>query len=178
MDFSDVIKALNQASAFELYRMRAAIDRVLAQPHWLDSIRSRLRVGQTISYFDPQANTACAAQIIELRRKHALVLESATQKRWLIAYAAINVDGADVEIREQPRQGLGRNEVAVGEVVGFIGRDQQQRSGRVLRLNDKTVTLQCDRQQWRVSYALLHRVVDAEALDGEVLGISLQTHEQ
>ena len=131
MDFSDVIKALNQASAFELYRMRAAIDRVLAQPHWLDSIRSRLRVGQTISYFDPQANTACAAQIIELRRKHALVLESATQKRWLIAYAAINVDGADVEIREQPRQGLGRNEVAVGEVVGFIGRDQQQRSGKI-----------------------------------------------
>jgi hypothetical protein len=26
MNFSDVLKALNQASAFELYRMRAAID--------------------------------------------------------------------------------------------------------------------------------------------------------
>ena len=29
MNFSDVLKALNSASAFELYRMRAAIDRVL-----------------------------------------------------------------------------------------------------------------------------------------------------
>lgn len=74
-----------------------------------------------------------------------LVLEIATQKRWLIQYAAINVDGADVEIREQPRPGLGRNEVAVGEMVGFVGRDQQERSGKVIRLNDETVTLLCGR---------------------------------
>jgi len=30
--------------------MRVAIDRVLEQPHWLDSIRSRLRVGQSVTY--------------------------------------------------------------------------------------------------------------------------------
>jgi hypothetical protein len=105
MNFSDVLKALNQASAFELYRMRAGIDRVLEQPQWLDSIRSRLRVGQTIAYFEPRENASSSALIIELRRKRALVLDIATQKRWLIEYAAINVDGADVEIREQPRQG-------------------------------------------------------------------------
>lgn len=169
MNFSDVLKALNQASAFELYRMRAAIDRVLEQPHWLDSIRSRLRVGQAISYFDAQANAACPAQIIDLRRKHALVLEIATQKRWLIPYAAINVDGADIEIREQPQRGLGRNEVAVGDVVGFVSRDRQQRSGTIIRLNDRTVTLQCGPQQWRVAYALLHRVVDGQVLDGNAL---------
>ncbi len=173
MNFSDVLKALNQASAFELYRMRAGIDRVLEQPQWLDSIRSRLRVGQTIAYFDSQANASCAAQIIELRRKRVLVLEIATQTRWLIEYAAINVDGADVEIREQPRQGLGRNEVAVGEMVGFVGRDQQERSGKVIRLNDKTVTLLCGRVQWRVAYQFLHRVVDSQAIDGEVLEISV-----
>lgn len=172
MNFSDVLKTLNQASAFELYRMRAAIDRVLEQPHWLESIRGRLRVGQTIAYFDPQANASCPAEIIELRRKHALVLELATQKRWLIHYAAINIDGADVEIREQPLKGLGRNEVAIGEVVGFVGRDRQQRSGRIIRLNDKTVTLQVGRQQWRVAYMLLHRVVDGQAIDGEVLEIA------
>jgi hypothetical protein len=172
MNFSDVLKALNQASAFELYRMRAAIDRVLEQPHWLDSIRSRLRVGQTVTYFEPRTNASETGQIIELRRKRALVLEFATQKRWLIEYAAINIDGADVEIREQPLKGLGRNEVAVGDVVGFVGRDQQQRSGKIIRLNDKTVTLQIGRQQWRVAYMLLHRVVDGQAIDGEVIEIA------
>ena len=152
--------------------MRAAISRVLDEPHWLESIRSRLRVGQNISYFDPRANASEKGQIIELRRKHALVLDLTTKTRWLIAYAAINIDGADVEIREQPRKGLGRNEVAVGDVVGYMSRDHRQCSGTIIRLNDKTVTVQVGREQWRVSYSLLHRVVDGQAIDGEVLEIA------
>ena len=98
MNFSDVLKALNQASAFELYRMRAAIDRVLDEPRWLLSIQSRLRVGQSVEYFDPQANTLRHGQILEMRRKQAVVLDRDDGRRWLISYAAINLDGADVQI--------------------------------------------------------------------------------
>lgn len=111
--------------------------------------------------------------MLELRRKQAVVLDKATGQRWLIPFAAINLDGADIEIRERPRQGLGRNEVAVGDLVGFVGRDHKARSGRVIRLNDKTVTLNCEQHQWRVAYAFLHRVVESEAsvMDGvEILG--------
>jgi hypothetical protein len=171
MNFSDVLKALNQASAFELYRMRAAIDRVLDEPRWLLSIQSRLRVGQSVEYFDPQANTLRHGQILEMRRKQAVVLDRDDGRRWLISYAAINLDGADVQIREQPKQGLGRNEVAVGDVVGFVDRDQQQRSGQIVRLNDKTVTLQCAHQQWRVAYAFLHRVVESDVIEQSALGV-------
>ncbi len=32
MNFSDVFKTLNQASAFDLYRLRASINRVLDKP--------------------------------------------------------------------------------------------------------------------------------------------------
>jgi len=177
MNFSDVLKALNQASAFELFRMRAAINRVLDQPQWVDAVRGRLRVGQVVEYFDSQANAACQATIIELRRKQALVLDIATQTRWLISYASINLDGADVQIREQVRRGLGRNEVAVGEVLGFLDREQRERSGKVVRLNDKTVTLLCGGLRWRVPYALLHRVVDARAIEGEVLEIGVRNPE-
>jgi hypothetical protein len=42
-------------------------------------------------------------------------------------------------------KGLGRNEVAIGDVVGFVDRDQNHRTGKIIRLNDKTVTLQCIR---------------------------------
>ena len=84
-----------------------------------------------------------------------------------------NRQGADVEIREQPPQGLGRNEVAIGDVVGFIDRNHQQRSGRIVRLNDKTVTLHCGQQQWRVSYGLLHRVLDSSAVSGETLELEV-----
>jgi hypothetical protein len=166
MNFSETIANLNRASAFELYRLRAAIDRVLDQPEWMIAVRSRLQIGQQIQYFDPVANRAQQGQLLEMRRKQAVVLDVATRKRWLISYAAINLDGADVEIREKPAQGLGRNEVAEGDVVGFVDRDQQQRSGRIVRLNDKTVTLLCGQQQWRVAYGLLHRVVDGDSVSG------------
>lgn len=162
MNFSDVLKALNQASAFELYRMRAAINRVLDEPRWLHAIQSRLQIGQPIEYFDAQANKLRQGKILELRRKQAVVLDQEDGKRWLIPYMSINLDGSDVQIREQPIQGLGRNEVSVGDVVGFIDRNQQQRSGQVIRLNDKTVTLLCEQQQWRVAYGFLHGVVDAD----------------
>ena len=169
MNYTDTIASLNNASAFDLYRLRAAIDRVLDQPGWMAAVQSRLRIGQAIDYFDPQANRSHRCQLLELRRKQAVVLDLETQKRWLISYAAINLDGADVEIREQPRKGLGRNSVSVGDVVGFVDRNQQQRSGRIVRLNDKTVTLLCNQQQWRVAYGLLHRVVESSSNSGEVL---------
>lgn len=172
MNFSDVIKTLNQASAFELYRMRAAIDRVLDEPRWMQAIQARLQIGQTVQYFDPQANALKRGQILELRRKQAVVLDLDDAKRWIISYAAINLDGADVQIREQKAHGLGRNEVAIGEVVGFIDREQQQRTGQIIRLNDKTVSLQCGKSQWRVAYSLLHRVVDADGLMHDVIELN------
>lgn len=173
MNFSDVLKMLNQASAFELYRTRAAIDRVLDEPRWLLAIQSRLHIGQPIEYFDAQANSLRRGQVLELRRKQAVILDKDDGKRWLISYAAINMDGADVQIREQPQQGLGRNEVAVGEMVGFVDRNQQQRSGLVVRLNDKTVTLQCGQQQWRVAYCFLHRVVDSGVIEQNILELDV-----
>jgi len=169
MNFSDVLKALNQASAFELYRMRAAIDRVLDEPRWVQAIHARLQIGLAIEYFDAQANTLRRGKVLELRRKQAVILDQDDGRRWLIAYAAINLDGTDVQIREQPRQGLGRNEVAIGDAVGFVDRNQQQRSGRIIRLNDKTVTLLCGQQQWRVAYAYLHRVMDTDTIEQHVL---------
>jgi len=171
MNFSDVLKLLNQASAFELYRMRAVINRVLDEPRWLQAIQSRLQIGQAIEYFDAQANKPRHGKLLELRRKQAVVLDQEDGKRWLIPYVAINLDGTDVQIREQAVKGLGRNEVAVGDIVGFVDRNQQQRSGQVIRLNDKTVTLLCGQQQWRVAYTFLHRVVDADTVEQIVIEI-------
>lgn len=82
--------------------MRAAIDRALDQPKWPGPlIRARLRIGQLVEYFDCQANAACPAEILELRRTRALVREIATRKQWPVSYAAINVDGADVQIESK-----------------------------------------------------------------------------
>ena len=171
MNFSNIINSFSEASAFELYRLRAAIDRVLDEPRWLQAVQVRLRVGQEVTYFDPQANALRRGRVLEMRRKQAVVLDLDDARRWIISYAAINLDGADVQIREHKQQGMGRNEIAVGDMVGFVDRDQQQRTGRVLRLNDKTVSLQCGNIQWRVAYQFLHRVVEAAGSIDDVIEI-------
>lgn len=169
MNFSDVFKTLNQASAFDLYRLRAAINRVLDEPRWLQAIQTRLRVGQEVQFFDARANALKRGQVLEMRRKELLVLDLDNAERWILPYACINLDGVDVQIREHKSQGLGRNEVALGQVVGFLDRNQQQRTGQIIRLNDKTVTLLCAGTQWRVGYSLLHQVVDAGTNSPDVI---------
>jgi hypothetical protein len=43
MNFSDVLMALESASAFDLFHLRAAIDRVLDQPGWMQASYSSFR---------------------------------------------------------------------------------------------------------------------------------------
>lgn len=163
LDFSAILNALNHASAFELYRLRLAIDHKLDDPCWIEPIRHRLRKGQEIEYFNATFNSLRRAMILEFRRKQVEVLDIEDKRRWLIEFHAINIDGVDVQVREQVSRGLGRNEVAIGQTLGFVDREGGERSGVVLRLNDKTVTLQVGAQQWRVAYVFLHHIVDAHA---------------
>lgn len=172
MDFSALLAALNQASGFELYRLRAAIDNALADPKWIVAIRSQLSLGQRIEYFDPRDNRLYVGQVVEFRKKEAVVRQNETGKLWLIAYTAINIDGADVRIRDNPVRGLSRQEIAIGDTVGFLDHEHRQRSGQIVRLNDKTVTLMADGQKWRVAYGLLHRVINAAAdapIEGQII---------
>jgi hypothetical protein len=165
VNYSDVLKAMNEASAFELFRLRAAINVVLDEPARMQAIQNRLQPGQAIEYFDVRANAKRHGTIVELRRKTALIIDRDDGKRWLTDYASINLDGADVQIQQTTQRGLGRNEIGVGEIVGYLDRNGRQRSGKVLRLNDKTATLAVGDQQWRVAYGLLHRVLEADIVE-------------
>jgi hypothetical protein len=83
------------------------------------------------------------------------------------------LDGADVEIRAQPLQGLGHNGVVIGDTVVFLGRHHQQRSGRIIRLNDKVVSVICGQLQRRVAYRLLHRVLDSSTSSGDARALEI-----
>lgn len=163
MNFTGLLGALNQASGFQLFRLHAAIDRLLDQPHWVERVRERLSIGQNIEYFDPQSNRLQSGHIIEFRRKRLLIQPPHTAERYLIPYVAINVEGLDTRIQETPSKVFGANELSVGDLVGFRDHSYRERTGQITRLNDKTVTLVSDRQRWRVAYSLLHRVVEGNA---------------
>lgn len=162
MNYAALLEALQQASGFELFRLRAAIDRALSAPERIDAIRRCVKRGQRIEYFDARDNRTYRGQVLEMRNTTLVVLDLDRPVRILIDYAAINLDGADAAIRSQSAKGLDRQEVAVGDIVGFQDRDGNQRHGKVLQLNSKTVTLDCNGHSWRVSYTLLHRMIEAE----------------
>ena len=125
-------------------------------------MKRQLHIGQEIEYFDSRRNGLRRAQIIEFRSKEVLLQPLNTNEYWLIAYTAINIDGIDVQIRNTQAKGLSRNEIAVGDTLGFLDSEQTQRQGKAVRLNAKTVTLDCEGEKWRVGYEFLHRVVDGE----------------
>jgi hypothetical protein len=177
IDFSSLINQLNRASGFELHRLQCAIHHLLEEPHWTHSIRQQLSLGQTIDYFDPKANTLKKASIIEFKSKKVVIRNASDSEIWAIPYLWINVEGRDVRIRESNIKGLSRNEIALGDYVGFRDKANKERSGKIIRLNPKTASLIVGDQEWKVSYSLLHRVMDTDSsscMDGEYTLISDQ----
>jgi hypothetical protein len=63
---------------------------------------------------------------------------------------------------QNKKQGLDRNEVKVGERVGFLDKNNNECYGSIIRLNPKSVTINCDTAQWRVGYSFLFKVLSPE----------------
>jgi len=160
VDYSEIIKEIDQASGFDLYRLRAAIDRMLDDPKRIRAVKRHIHPGEEVEYFEPLENRIIKARLLKFQRTRVIVETLQDQKQWSIPYYALNIHRTDAKIEEKTREGLGRNEVSVGDCVGSTDRDGYERSGKVIRLNQKTVTLECEKGMWRVAYELLFKEAD------------------
>lgn len=163
MDYIFIIDELRAASLFDLFRLRAALSQQLEDPQRIDQVRRKLRPGMPISYFDEAQNRLIEATVIELRRTRLLVENRHDKERWSIPFGAVNVDGVETEIRSAAeQQALDRSRLKVGDAIGFRDRQNQDKYGRVVTLNQKTATiLTSDNQKWRVAYQFLFPVIES-----------------
>ncbi|HEY7804647.1 MAG TPA: hypothetical protein VIC30_09490, partial [Orrella sp.] len=53
-----------------------------------------------------------------------------------------------------------RDDFRVGDRVSFEDRYLRTRIGTIIRINQKTATLDCGDSQWRVSFGVLRPVID------------------
>jgi hypothetical protein len=169
MNYSQIIEALNSATGFDLFRIQSAINKMLDDPKRVDELRGQLTIGQEIEYFDPEQNRAIKAVVKKFKRTRISVVNVEDGRSWDLPYYYINIHGIDTAISSQNKQvGLDRNEVSVGEKVGFLDRDNNEIYGNIIRLNQKTVTINCPNAQWRVAYGQLFKVIapDFDALPG------------
>ncbi len=164
MDYTEILGALNEASLFDLHRLKSAIYQELLNPERIEAIKVKLKPGQQISYFDSTQNCQIDAIVIRSKKTLCLVEHIKDGERWNIPFYYINLGDVDTDIRPEKNQvGIPRSVLKVGDTVGFKNKEQIDIYGEVIRLNKKTATIQVDQQnQWRVSYGLLFPVLDGE----------------
>lgn len=157
MDLHELMGSLQQAADLDLLRLYTGIDHLLQHPARILAIRQRLHLGQEVQYLSMRENCMHPGRVIEFRPNEVLI-QAEDHKYWWLPYAAIQID-ASMAPPPQPQK-PDRSEFALGDTVSFEGRDLIQRFGTIVRINQKTASLSCDGQQWRVSFALLRHVVD------------------
>jgi hypothetical protein len=156
-NWQQVLDELHLASDRELVRLRVAIDRLLLDPERIASIRRHLQVGQLIHYLSERQNRINSGRIVELMADRVLIQTTDHKLRWL-HYASIQFNAAAA--RDAIAHVPGGTSFGVGDRVSFEGRDMVHHFGTVVRVNQKTATVQAGDGQLRVPYPALRRVVD------------------
>ena len=180
MDYSKIMKELDEASLFDLYRLRAAINKELDNAERIEKIRRLIKVGETVRYFVNEENRLIEAEVLEIKRTRVLVRNKHDLKRWDIPFYMINLEGVPVDIvRPENTKGVSRHEVRIGDFYGFRDRANNILRGRVIRTNPKTVTLLVEpNQHWRVSYSMLHSIIDGQKASEQkfIEGVVVDSH--
>ncbi|MEO5352268.1 MAG: hypothetical protein H7835_03530 [Magnetococcus sp. XQGC-1] len=179
MDYSQLLHELQQATLFDLFRLNTGIGQMLDQPERIAAVKRQLRIGQEITYFDQGQNRLIPAVVEEIQRTRLLVRNKEDGKRWNIYFYMVNLAGVNTDIHPQRgQQRLDRNQLQVGEAIGFRDREHRERYGTILQLNQKTASiLTTEGARWRVAYSLLYRVMDGDGqreadvglIEGEIL---------
>jgi hypothetical protein len=163
MNYTDVMNALKNASLFDLFRLAIAISHELENPDRIKAAKQAFKVGDTVSFFDEKTNALQSGIVIEKNLKY-VVLQDARDQYHLrkMPYCYLNLDKVSTDIHCQQREKLSKNNLKIGDCVGF-NKDGEQIVGVITRLNFKTVSLiTVERRRWRVGYVHLYKIIDTE----------------
>ena len=165
LSYSKFISDIQQASAFDLYRLRCAITTEMESTKKSINAINKLYVGMKTQYFDSIKNKSCDCIIEKINKNRVMILDIFSNKRYSIPYYMINIDSSDTSIDFDNRNKLSKNELCVGDLVSFNHKGLIN-NGIIKRLNTKTATiLTTDKQQWRVAYEFLSVFIDGELSD-------------
>jgi hypothetical protein len=174
MDYNLTLSQLQQASLFELFRLQSAIGKLLNDPTRLMAIKRVLKPGMEITYFGDRENRLIPARIIQVRKTRASVEDLNTGKRWSVALHMINLEHQNTDITPK-HEGVDRLTLRIGDMVGFIGRDDQELFGVVTKLNPKRAKVKTDEGIWNVPYSMLFTVIDGKPGDNLLIPAKPET---
>ncbi|WP_236720917.1 hypothetical protein [Paraburkholderia phytofirmans] len=124
-----------------------------------------VHLGMAVNYIgENPLGPPAQGTIVELRQTQAVIQDSATRRRWGVLYAAIipETSSAQPHVEPTPPPRTQREEFFIGDTVGFTDKHLSERVGIIVRMNVKTASIAVNDTDghWRVSYALLQKIVD------------------
>ena len=160
-----LIDALNRASSLELFQLSAIIERLLADPRRILQVRVNMHMGQTVRFLDWRYGQMRSGKVVAIKDTQVTLHEDGTRREWKLPYAAIEPPPASASKPAEPPTPqpprASRNDFRCGEKVAFEDRYPQTQIGTIVRINQRTATIDTgDGTSWRVGFALLRHVVD------------------
>lgn len=159
-----MLAALQQASSLDLYRLSGVIERLLADPKRIIAVRLHLHLGQIVRYVDWRDGNLREGCVLAMHDAQATVLGQ-DGRQWKLPYAAIEPPQPGQAPAPQPEPARTpqskRNDFRCGEKVAFEDKYLQTVVGTIVRINERTATIDPgDGTKWRVGFAMLRHVVD------------------
>lgn len=163
------LEALNRASSLELFHLSRVIERLMSDPSRIVQIRLHLNLGRQVRFVNWKAPGYAlqlrSGTVVAMKDTQVTVQDDATRATWTLPYAAIEIPAdsrrAPQAPTPKPAPRPTRADFRVGDRVSFEDRHLQTRIGTIVRINQKTASVNCENEPgWRVSFGLLRHVVD------------------
>lgn len=125
MNFTEIMTLLENATPYELYRLRAALKIEMENPERIIDLNNCFAVTDKITYFNENKNALCKAIVLEKNIKYVVVRDIDDNHIWNVPYYSINIKNQDSQIYAKKSGDLSRNHLSLGELVGFMHDGQQ-----------------------------------------------------
>ncbi len=158
-----ILDTLRNAPSLDLYELSLMVHRLLSDPVRIIEIQKNLHVGAQVEFFHHPITALAAGKVLQLKPKEVLVELDGTNDAWWLPYPAIVVDPAQrppAATSKPAAPAIDAIVFKVGDVVGFTDKYLREHVGTVVRLNQRTVSINCDGESWRVSRHFLRKVID------------------
>ena len=165
-----MIEALEDASSFQLYQLKALIEGMLADPRRGIAARANLHLGQPVQFVDFRDGQMRRGKIIAMRDTQATVLEEGTKRNWKIPCLAMQgyhgTERRDEQAAYEPppepvRTTTHTRDFQRGDTATFDDREGRNITGVIVRINQRTATLATsDGATWRVPFHVLRHVLE------------------
>ncbi|MFT6779358.1 MAG: hypothetical protein ACJAV1_003301 [Paraglaciecola sp.] len=163
MNIQAIFQELQTANDFELFRLKAAIEKLLEDPERINTLRKKMVVGMQLDYFNEVENRSIACELIEIKRTRATVREIETGQRWTIPFHYLNLDHITTKLVVNNKRGMSKAELHIGLTVGFVNsQNNQDYIGQVVKLNPKRAVLLVSNEKWQVPYQILFPIIHSE----------------